>query len=148
LFESKGLLISTSTAVENAGKGRPDKSYLLNEQQFVLLVMLAKNSHESIELKSRLSDEFFRMREELAKISTPSPYIEQVRKLLLLDAPTEWVYLYPPEFYTALMQSDTSRYVIGRKGDTLLFSGSMMKIYIASYKYMRYNKIIINSCLK
>lgn len=104
LFESKGLLISTSTAVENATKGRPDKSFLLNERQFVLLTMLAKNSPETIDLKSRLSDEFFRMREALAKVSTPSLYIEQVRKILLLDAPQEWVKLYPNEYYQALMQ--------------------------------------------
>ena len=104
LFESKGLLISTTGVVENASKGRPDESYLLSEQQFVLLVLLAKNNPNSIELKSRLSDEFFRMREALAKVSTSSPYIEQVRKILLLDAPQEWVKLYPNEYYQALMQ--------------------------------------------
>lgn len=105
VFKSKGDLISVSPDTLIAkGKGRPDESYLLNYRQFVLLTMLSKNTPESIELKSRVEDEFHRMREALAKVSTPSPYIEQVRKILLLDAPQEWVKLYPNEYYQALMQ--------------------------------------------
>lgn len=105
VFKSKGDLISVSGDTLIAkGKGRPDESYLLNYRQFVLLTMLSKNTPESIELKSRVEDEFHRMREALAKVSTPSPYIEQVRKILLLDAPTEWIKLFPNEYYIALMQ--------------------------------------------
>jgi len=104
-FKLKGDLISVSPDTLNAkGKGRPDESYLLNYRQFVLLTMLSKNTPESIVLKSRVEDEFHRMREALAKVATPSPYIEQVRKILLLDAPSEWIALYPPEYYQALMQ--------------------------------------------
>ena len=102
LFENKGVLIQSSVKDTNAGKGRPDNSYLLNEKQFVLLVMLVKNSPESLELKNKIADEFFRLREELQKLSRPNIYLEAIRKDLLLDAPQEWVKLYPPEFYDAL----------------------------------------------
>ena len=103
LFESKGKLFSASTMAETR-TGRPDESYLLNERQFILLVMLAKNTPETVVFKDRIENEFFRMRGELQKVATPSPYIEQVRQILLLDAPADWVKLYPPEYYQALMQ--------------------------------------------
>lgn len=48
--------------------GRPTESYLLNEDHFILLVILAKNTKESTDLKIRISDEFRRMRNTLAKI--------------------------------------------------------------------------------
>jgi len=104
-FEKHGTLVfEASTDALNKSKGRPEKSYLLNEQQFILLVMLVKNTPESIGLKQRVVTQFFEMRAKLSADSTPSPYIEQVRKILLLDAPQEWVKLYPNEYYQALMQ--------------------------------------------
>jgi len=98
------IMSFTEDGIKSSKRGAKDKSYFLNEEQYHLLVMLAKNSPESIAFKIRINKEFFRMREELAKVATPSPYIEQVRKILLLDAPTEWVSLYPNEYYIALMQ--------------------------------------------
>jgi len=69
LFESKGKLI-TSSVVDGSKKGRPDESYLLNERQFFLLVMLAKNTPESIQLKDRIENEFDRMRKALAQATS------------------------------------------------------------------------------
>lgn len=69
-FEKKGALISATTVADIASKGRPDESYLLNERQFVLLVMLAKNTPESIELKDRIETEFYNMRLRLANLSS------------------------------------------------------------------------------
>lgn len=66
-FKKRGALVSASTNAENK-KGRPDESYLLNERQFILLVMLVKNTPESVELKSRVEIEFSSMREKLAHI--------------------------------------------------------------------------------
>lgn len=104
-FENYGnLVFEAPTDALNKKRGGQEKSYLLNEQQFILMVMLVKNTPESIELKTRIVNEFFRMREELSKIASNNPYIEQVRKILLLDAPSEWVKLFPPEYYVALMQ--------------------------------------------
>ena len=80
-FESRGLVISASTDAEiKKGKGRPDESYFLNERQFILLVMLAKNTPESVELKSRVEVEFHKMRSQLAKMAVKSPDWQQVRK--------------------------------------------------------------------
>jgi hypothetical protein len=67
-FEKIGELISTTTVVTKT-KGRPDQSYLLNERQFILLVMLAKNTPESVELKSRVENEFHKMRLQLANLA-------------------------------------------------------------------------------
>ena len=49
--------------------GRPDESYLINEDQFILLIMLVKNSPESVELKVRVAREFKAMRSQLAAIA-------------------------------------------------------------------------------
>lgn len=72
LFESKGELITASVDAENKKRGRPDESYMLNERQFVLLVMLVKNTPQSIEFKNRIEQEFFRMREMLANLAVTS----------------------------------------------------------------------------
>ena len=84
--------------------GRPEESYLLNERQFTLLVMLVKNSPASVDLKLRVANEFFRIREELKKVHSRTEILEQYKKFMLLDTPSEWVKLYPPEFYSAIMR--------------------------------------------
>ena len=68
LFESKGKIITASSDAENK-PGRPDESYLLNERQFILLVMLSKNMPATVEFKDRIEKEFFRMREKLASLT-------------------------------------------------------------------------------
>lgn len=67
-FESRGVLTleSEKSKKEYAG-GRPDSSYLLNERQFILLVMLAKNTHQSVDLKERVENEFDRLKKALAQ---------------------------------------------------------------------------------
>ncbi|CAB4132121.1 Bacteriophage Mx8, p63, C-terminal [uncultured Caudovirales phage] len=103
-FERSGVLTQIKEKPKSPKGGRPEISYLLNERQFLTLIQYVGNSEESMNFKDRITDEFFSMREKLATISTPSLYIEQVRKILLLDAPQEWVKLYPNEYYQALMQ--------------------------------------------
>lgn len=49
--------------------GRPSESYLLDEDQFVLLVLLAKNTPESVELKVRVAREFRRLRKQVATLA-------------------------------------------------------------------------------
>lgn len=48
--------------------GRPTEAYLLNEDQFILLVLLAKNTPESVALKIRVAKEFRRLKEVVANI--------------------------------------------------------------------------------
>ena len=43
--------------------GRPTESYMLNEDHFILLVLLAKNTPESVKLKIRVSKEFKRLKQ-------------------------------------------------------------------------------------
>lgn len=69
-FEKYGKLISATTVAGNNTKGRFDESYFLNEEQFTLLVMLAKNTPESIDLKERIVNEFFRMRKQLSQMAS------------------------------------------------------------------------------
>ena len=70
LFEEKGSLFSVAGDTLNKKvKGRPDESYFLNERQFMLLVMLSKNTVESIDLKNRIENEFFRMRQALSQFT-------------------------------------------------------------------------------
>lgn len=77
LFEERGNLFSVAPATSNKkAKGRPDESYFLNERQFMLLIMLSKNTPESIELKSRVEKEFERMRKTLASLATQKQSID------------------------------------------------------------------------
>ena len=70
VFERQGFLALESVKPTKGTKGgRPEESYFLNEQQFTLLVMLVKNNPNSIVLKERIVDEFFRMRSQIAKMS-------------------------------------------------------------------------------
>jgi len=49
--------------------GRPIKGYLLDEDQFILLIMLARNSPEVVKLKVRVAKEFRRMKKTLANLA-------------------------------------------------------------------------------
>lgn len=67
-FEDLGLLPLERMKPTSETGGRPTESYLLNEDQFVLLVLLAKNSPESVDLKIRVSKEFKRMKQVIANL--------------------------------------------------------------------------------
>jgi hypothetical protein len=66
-FLKYGKLFEAQSCASNKKRGGQEKSYLLNEEQFMLLVTIAKTTPESIELKMRIIDEFMRMRTALAK---------------------------------------------------------------------------------
>lgn len=67
-FEELGKLPLEREKPTKKEGGRPSESYLLNEDQFILLVLLAKNSPESVELKIRVSREFKRMKRTIANL--------------------------------------------------------------------------------
>jgi len=70
-FLKKGELLAATVVAGNTKKrGGQEQGYLLNEEQFTLLVLLAKNTPESIDLKERIVDEFFRMRKMLAQMAS------------------------------------------------------------------------------
>jgi len=80
-FENQGLLVlQNQKPIKGSKGGRPEESFLLTERQFTLLVMLAKNTLESIDLKEKVVNEFFRMKTELMRIAsnqTNEQWIEQ-----------------------------------------------------------------------
>jgi len=65
-FNDLGLLPLERVKPTKKTGGRPTESYLLNEDHFVLLVILAKNSPESLKLKIRVSKEFNRLKKTVA----------------------------------------------------------------------------------
>lgn len=67
-FEDLGFLPLQREKPVGKNGGRPTESYLLNEDQFILLVLLAKNSPESVNLKIRVSKEFKRMKQVIANL--------------------------------------------------------------------------------
>lgn len=67
-FKKLGLLPIEREKLGGKKGGRPVEGYLLNEDHFILLVLLAKNSPESIELKIRVSDEFRRMKKTISNL--------------------------------------------------------------------------------
>lgn len=67
-FSEYGLLhLDVQKPIDKKG-GRPIESYLLNEDQFILLVLLAKNSPESVQLKVRVAKEFKRMKQTISNL--------------------------------------------------------------------------------
>ena len=68
-FEEFGVLHEENAKPKTGTKGgRPEKAFLLNEQQFTLLITLVGNTEESKTYKKRLVKEFFRMREQLQEL--------------------------------------------------------------------------------
>ncbi len=66
-FEDYGV-VRFEMQKPNSRGGRPTKGYLLNEDQFILLVLLARNTKEVIQLKIRVAKEFKRMKRTISNL--------------------------------------------------------------------------------
>lgn len=66
-FEEYGV-VRFQMQKPNSKGGRPTKGYLLNEDQFILLVLLARNSPEVVKLKVRVAKEFKRMKQTISNL--------------------------------------------------------------------------------
>ena len=69
-FDDIGLLHLHVQKPTRKKSGRPIESYLLNEDHFILLVLLAKNSPESVQLKIRVCREFKRLKKTVALLAS------------------------------------------------------------------------------
>lgn len=67
-FSEYGLLHLDVQKPTSKNGGRPIESYLLNEDQFILLVLLAKNTPQSVSLKVRVAKEFKRLKQTVANL--------------------------------------------------------------------------------
>lgn len=77
---------------ENAkltGRGRPQKTYHLNEQQATLLITYLDNTPEVNQFKKNLVHEFYRMRKELNQRQI-NRAIEKPQRKSLMDAINDW----------------------------------------------------------
>lgn len=66
-FESYGVVRFQMQKPSSKG-GRPTQGYLLNEDQFILLILLARNSKEVVALKVKVAKEFARLKKVVANI--------------------------------------------------------------------------------
>lgn len=67
-FEEFGLLpLETSKPKKKQG-GRPDVSFLINEDQFILLVLLCKNNPKTVPLKIKIVKQFTAMKNALIEM--------------------------------------------------------------------------------
>lgn len=66
-LERRGIIEFQIRKMENAGRGRPQKVAWLNEAQATFLITLMRNTEPVVEFKDRLTEAFFRMREELQR---------------------------------------------------------------------------------
>ena len=71
------------------GRGRPRKTYHLNEQQATLLITYLDNTPEFNQFKKNLVHEFYRMRKELNQRQI-NRAIEKPQRKSLMDAVKEW----------------------------------------------------------
>lgn len=81
-FAELGLLPVEREKPKEKKGGRPIEAYLLNEDHFILLVLLAKNTPESVKLKIRVSNEFRRMKQTISNLiaQRQSPEWQNIRK--------------------------------------------------------------------
>lgn len=80
-FEEYGVVRFQMQKPSSKG-GRPTKGYLLNEDQFILLALLARNTKEVVDLKVRVCREFKRMRQTISNLiaQRDNPDWQNVRK--------------------------------------------------------------------
>ena len=71
------------------GRGRPQKTYHLNEQQATLLITYLDNTPEVNKFKKSLVHEFYRMKQELTQRQI-NRAIEKPQRKSLTDAIKEW----------------------------------------------------------
>ncbi len=71
------------------GRGRPRKTYHLNEQQATLLITYLDNTPEVNQFKKNLVHEFYRMRKELNQRQI-NRAIEKPQRKSLMDAIKDW----------------------------------------------------------
>ena len=71
------------------GRGRPRKTYHLNEQQATLLITYLDNTPEVNQFKKNLVHEFYRMRKELNQRQI-NRAIEKPQRKSLMDAVKDW----------------------------------------------------------
>ena len=71
------------------GRGRPQKTYHLNEQQATLLITYLDNTPEVNQFKKNLVHEFYRMRKELNQRQI-NRAIEKPQRKSLMDAVKDW----------------------------------------------------------
>ena len=71
------------------GRGRPQKTYHLNEQQATLLITYLDNTPEVNQFKKNLVHEFYRMRKELNQRQI-NRAIEKPQRKSLMDAIKDW----------------------------------------------------------
>ncbi len=65
-FESFGFLpLERQKPIAGSRGGRPDESYFLNENQFILLVMFCKNNPKTVSLKVKITKQFSDMKKAL-----------------------------------------------------------------------------------
>lgn len=69
-FLKYGQVFEALESASNKQRGGQDKSYFLNEEHFMLLVTVSKTTPESMLLKMRIIDEFFRMRKQIAQMAS------------------------------------------------------------------------------
>ena len=71
------------------GRGRPAKTYHLNEQQATLLITFLDNTPKVVDFKVALVREFYRMKQELATRQI-NRAIEKPQRQTLMDAVKSW----------------------------------------------------------
>lgn len=74
------------------GRGRPQKTYHLNEQQATLLITYLDNTPEVNQFKKNLVHEFYRMRKELNQRQI-NRAIEKPQRKSLMDAIKDWTHV-------------------------------------------------------
>ena len=104
---------------------RNTRTAYLTERQF-LMVMPFVGGDKALQGQIRLVDEFMRLR-------AATKTLEQQRRELLLDAPSEWVKLFDETFYTAIMLLYNDRFT----------TNSKTPIYCANITYRHIYSVIL-----
>lgn len=96
------------------GAGRPERFYLLNEDQSYFLLSLSKNTNDVVDLKADLVFAFSNARK--------NAYKESIFEMFLLPKPMSWEKRFQPNFYRALARVTNTRYVGHSNGTPFTFA--------------------------
>lgn len=111
-FERFGILAFETCKYDSVG--RPEKFYLLNEDQCYFLLSLSRNTEEVVELKANLVLAFSKARK--------NAYKDNILQMFLLPKPMSWEKRFQADFYKALARVTNTRYTGHGHGTPFIFS--------------------------
>lgn len=121
---SFGLLLRETAKPNKIKGGRPERYYLLNEDQAIFSISLSRNTLKSVQLKAIVVKAFAKVRKKLADIKQE----EHILSRILLDEPMDWERTFGKSFFQGVLA--LYGYVYNSSKGTASFVGDWINKHI------------------